>query len=88
MSIKTLVAVFGGALALVACSGEDDAPKTVAATEKAVDAAATAPVDETTAPANPVPSVDPGGVYPPVQTPPTLPDEPAATSPATSPPPR
>ncbi len=94
--MRTLILAAAAALALTACSGGDDAPRTDAAPQAAVEAAATAPSDAAMAPSDgpaPTPSgsVTPGnpdGTYPPGQTPPVLPTEPATTSPATSPPPQ
>ena len=98
MNIRIIAVAAVGSFALAACSGGDDSTRTDAAVDAATEAAATAPSDEaavstdgSTAPRPPVDSAlagNPDGIYPSGQTPPTLPTDPATTSPATSPPPR
>lgn len=93
MSIRIMGLAAAGALALAACSGQDDTTSTAAAPDAVADTAATAPMEapENAPPVDgsamaPSPSSD--STTPPGRTPPTLPTEPSTTSPTSSPPPQ
>lgn len=88
MRIGIIAAAALGALSLTACSDRDAASPAEPATDAATDSAATAPVGAPAGPPQTLPPADSDGTVVPGQTPPTLPTEPATTSPATSPPPR
>ncbi|MDP3803243.1 hypothetical protein [Brevundimonas sp.] len=88
--MRIIIAAAAGALALAACTPRSETGDTAAAApEVAEDTAAVAVPEEPAAPpASPAAPGNSDGVYPPGQTPPTLPVEPGTTSPATSPPPQ
>ena len=91
MRVRTIVTAAFGLIALCACSGDDEADKIAAAPRGAADTAGSVPAVGPATPADQRVAAEPDqpadGLSP-GQSPPTLPTEPAMTSPATSPPPQ